>query len=352
MGRDHLVGVLLERDAQLVEVRAAIDAVAQGSGSVVIVSGPAGVGKTSLLRVAAEHARAAGFEVLSARGDELERDLAHGVTRQLLDRAVSKLDDGQRAALLGGAAALAAPVLGLPATHAPPSADPEFAARHGLTWLVAGLAERRPVVLVLDDVQWADAPALRWLAYLAQRLDELAVAVLLARRSGEDCPDGAALDAICRAAHELELRPLSREAVAELVCARTGLAPDDELVEGCMAASGGNPFLLDATLTALDEEGTPSLRRPLAGARRVGPVIVRRLARLPPDAAPQAPPGAGRGGGAGSRSLGMVRSSQRPRDSPSCRSSAPPRPPTGSSSPTCSRPATGWASPTGSCATP
>ena len=277
-------GVLLERDEQLALMGAAIEAVRSGAGSVLVLSGPAGVGKTSLLRAAVEQARSQGLEVLSARADELERDLGHGVTRQLLERAVSTLDDGERAALLSGAAALAGPVLGLAGAPAPHSADPEFAARHGLTWLVAGLAERRPLLLVLDDAQWADAPALRWLAYLAQRVDELAVVVLLARRTGEEVSDAAALDAICRDAHDIELAPLSRAAVAALVSARTGLTADDDLVERCLAASGGNPFLLDATLAALDEEGASSLRQPLAGVRRVGPVILRRLARLPADA--------------------------------------------------------------------
>ena len=284
MRRDIVAGVLLEREEQLGQLALAIDAATRGEGSVVVVSGVAGVGKTSLLRAAVERARSRGLAVLSARAEELERDLGHGVTRQLLDRPVCALGDDERAELLSGAAALAAPALGLPAAPAPRSEDPEFAARHGLTWLVAGLAERGPIVLTVDDVQWADAPALRWLAYLAQRLDELAVVLLLARRSGEASPDDAALDAICRAARDVELGPLSRAAVAELVHARTGLTPDEDLLEGCLAASGGNPFLLDATLAALAEEGTASLRPPLAGARRAGPVILRRLARLPPDA--------------------------------------------------------------------
>lgn len=284
MRREIVAGVLLERDEQLRQVGAGIDAASCGSGCVLVVAGPAGVGKTTLLQAAAEQARQRGREVLSARGEELERDLAHGVTRQLLDRVVRGLDDGEREALFEGAAALAAPVLGLPAVSAPPSADPEFAARHGLTWLLAGLAERRPIVLVLDDAQWADAPALRWLAYLAQRLDPLAVVILLARRPGEAGSDGGALDAICRDAQVIELGPLSRAAVAELVQTRIGLNPEEDLIDSCLAASGGNPFLLDATLTALDEEGPLSLRRPLAGARRVAPVILRRLARLPADA--------------------------------------------------------------------
>lgn len=177
------------------------------------------------------------------------------MTRQLFDRPLARLGEAGRARLLVGAAALAAPVLGLAAPPAPSSIDPEFAVRHGLTWLLAGLAERRPILLVLDDAQWADAPALRWLAYLAPRLDQLPVVVLLARRSGEAGADDPALDALCGAGGEIQLAPLSDAAVAELARARAGLAPDPDLVEKCVSASGGNPFLLDATLAALDEEG-------------------------------------------------------------------------------------------------
>lgn len=283
VGRDTVAGVLLERDEQLAAARAAIDAVVSGSGSVVVLSGPAGIGKTAVLRAAISHAQAQDVEVLTARGEELERDLGHGVTRQLLDPALAALGDEQRAELLKGAAALAAPVLGL-ATPAAPPADPEFAARHGLTWLLAGLAEHRPLVLALDDAQWADAPALRWLAYLADRLDQAAVTLLLTRRTGEPHADEIALDAICAAGRELRLAPLTAQAVAELVRARTGVIADEDLLAACVAASGGNPFLLVATLAALDEEGPSALRRPLGGARRVAPAILRRLARLGPDA--------------------------------------------------------------------
>ena len=284
MRHDLAAGLLLEREEQLRHVAAGVEAARSGSGSVLVVAGAAGIGKSSLLRAAAEHARERDLDVLTARGAELERDLGHGVTRQLLDRPLAQLGADGRAELLVGAAALAAPVLGLPAPPVPASVDAEFAVMHGLTWLLAGLAERRPTVLVLDDAQWADTPALRWLAYLAPRLDQLAAMVLLARRTGETGAGDAALDALCGAAGEIRLAPLSDAAVAELVRARTGLAPDAGLVEQCVAASGGNPFLLDATLAALDEEGIASLRQPLAGARRVAPAILRRLARLPPDA--------------------------------------------------------------------
>ena len=287
MVRRHVVGSgLVERDEQLARVCAEIEALEAGTGSVLVLSGPAGIGKTALLQSAVEFARDHGIEVLTARGDELERDLGHGVTRQLLDRAVRRLNDRDREVLLDGPAVLAAPVLGLGAPAAPPSLDPEFAARHGLTWLLAGLAEHRRIVLALDDAQWADPPSLRWLAYLARRLDQTPVMVLLSRRTGETSSDEVALDAIRAAGRELALAPLSASAVASLVRARVGPGADADLIGGCISASGGNPYLLHATLVALDEEGPSALGKPLlAGARRVAPTILRRLERLPGEAA-------------------------------------------------------------------
>jgi DNA-binding CsgD family transcriptional regulator len=281
--RDVVVRGLLERDEQLAVMRAAIERLRAGSGCVVVVSGPAGIGKTALLQATVEYARIQGAEILVARGEELERAFGHGVTRQLLDRVLTGLDDGELAALLEGAAALAAPVLGLPAPAAPLAVDPAFAAMHGLTWLLAGLADRRPVVLALDDAQWADPPALRWVAYLAQRLEHMPVMVLVTRRTAEDCADQAALDAICRSGQELVLAALSEAAIAKLVRVRAGLISAEAIAE-CAAASGGNPFLLHAILAAVDEEGTAALRRSVGGVRRVGPTILRRLARLPADA--------------------------------------------------------------------
>lgn len=286
VGRHTAESVLLERDEQLALVCAEIEALDAGAGSVLVLSGPAGIGKTALLQSAVECARDHGVEVLTARGDELERDLGHGVTRQLLDRAVKRLSARDREVLLDGPAALAAPVLGLDTPASPPSLDPEFAARHGLTWLLAGLAEHRRIVLALDDAQWADPPTLRWLVYLARRLDLAPVMVLLTQRTGEPSSDEAALDAIRAAGLELALAPLSASAVGSIVRARVGPSADPELIGGCISASGGNPYLLQATLAALDEEGASAIGQPfLPGVRRVAPTILRRLSRLPGDAA-------------------------------------------------------------------
>ncbi|MCP5978921.1 hypothetical protein NL364_30975, partial [Klebsiella pneumoniae] len=70
------------------------------------------------------------------------------------------------------------------APAAAPAADLGFGVLHGLFWLVANLAERSPVVICVDDVQWADAPSLRFLDYLALRLEGLPVLGALAARAG------------------------------------------------------------------------------------------------------------------------------------------------------------------------
>lgn len=79
---------LLERDGELAALRAAVDAARGRSGSVMIVRGPPGAGKTVLLEAAEAHGRAAGLRVLSSRGRELERAVALGVAVDLLTPAV------------------------------------------------------------------------------------------------------------------------------------------------------------------------------------------------------------------------------------------------------------------------
>ncbi len=100
---------LLEREHELGELMGVIDAAGGGCGSAVWVEGPAGIGKTRLLRAAREHARAAGMRVLSARAGALERDFAFGVVRALFEPAVAE----QPALISVGAARLAAPVVTL-----------------------------------------------------------------------------------------------------------------------------------------------------------------------------------------------------------------------------------------------
>ena len=182
----HGVDLLLERERELACIDAAIAAAREGSGRSVVVEGPAGIGKSAVL-AAARLGRGGATRFLRARGAELERDFAFGVVRQLFEPMLREATPAEREDLLQGPARLAARVLGLPGAleegEAPAAApDASFTVLHGLYWLCANLAADQPLVLIVDDAHWADAPSLRFLAYLLPRLDELKIALLVAAR--------------------------------------------------------------------------------------------------------------------------------------------------------------------------
>jgi predicted ATPase len=162
---------LLERDTELVAVTGLI-AATPGGGRLLAIEGPPGIGKTALVMEAKALAQKAGLQVLAARGSELERTFSYGVVRQLFEPFLASLRAEERAELLAGAAALAAPLFD-PAQQltAEPAADSSLATLHGLYWLAANLAARRPLLLAVDDLHWCDLPSLRWLAYLLPRME-------------------------------------------------------------------------------------------------------------------------------------------------------------------------------------
>jgi predicted ATPase len=101
---------LLERESEVALLGELIESAAGGAGAVVFVEGPAGIGKSGLLREAQALARAAGLTTASARGSELERDFAFGLVRQLFEPLVNTIAPKQRTRLFAGAARLARPL--------------------------------------------------------------------------------------------------------------------------------------------------------------------------------------------------------------------------------------------------
>jgi DNA-binding CsgD family transcriptional regulator len=272
---------LLEREAELAELRGALGRAAAGRGEVVLVEAAAGLGKSSLLRAVGEAAAEEGFTCLGARASELERDFAYGCVRQLLEPAVARASRSERDRLFASAAALAEPLFA-PAAAAPrpPAADSAFSVLHGLYWLLNNLAEGGPVALLVDDLQWADAESLRLLNYLAPRLDGLPLAVVAAARSGEAGAGDLARLAAGPDTVVLRPRPLSVEATEALCRRRLGDAVAAEFAAACREATGGNPFYLEALLREAAERGLAADAREAARVRRIGPAAVAQALLL------------------------------------------------------------------------
>jgi DNA-binding CsgD family transcriptional regulator len=276
------VAALLERDAELALLGSALDSALAGRGGVAVVQGSPGIGKTRLLEETKATARRRGLTVLAAIGGELEREFPYGVVRQLFDPVLGgERDPGE---LLEGAARLALPALSYaPAGDAVPS---EPSILHGLYWLIADLADRRPLLMVIDDAQWADPPSLRFAVYLARRVSELPVAIVLAARS----PDSDALLAqLADGRPVLELAPLSEQGVARLIAVALGSQVAPAFAAAVHAAAGGNPFMTGELVRAAEAEGLAPSAEAVSRLGRLATTGVdrsvrRRLRRLPPQA--------------------------------------------------------------------
>ncbi|HEY1776939.1 MAG TPA: AAA family ATPase [Solirubrobacteraceae bacterium] len=275
---------LLQREHELGQLRGALDAAAQGRGSLTLVTGAAGTGKSSLL--AAADADSGAVTVRRARGTELEHDFPFGVVRQLLEVPLQSLAPAERDRCLSGAASSAKRIF----ESAPQSRgadDGGFATLHGLYWLVANLAASRPLALVVDDAQWSDAPSLRALAYLAGRLDDLALALVVCVRSGETTPVADLLAALQShpETHRLELGELDGQTVAALVREFLPRA-SDELCAAFHESSGGNPLYVRELLRSVDGGGDGPSASDVrdAALSSVGDRVQRRLEAVGPEA--------------------------------------------------------------------
>ena len=251
-----------------------------------LLEGPAGIGKTSLLRSARDVAEQRGLVTLAATASPLDRDFPFGLVLQLLGPALEGADDARRERLLAGAAGRARELL---VGDGEVSDVPSHALLHGLYWLSANLAELAPLLLVVDDLQWADVPSLRYLEFLGRRLDGLPLAVVAAVRTGEPGADLDLLGALAAGptARTLTLAPLTEEGARDLIADALGEAPDVPFLNACRAATGGNPLLLRELVRAAAENhlhgrAGEAGRVQAMGSAGIAAAVERRLKTLGP----------------------------------------------------------------------
>ncbi|MFC1430881.1 AAA family ATPase [Streptacidiphilus sp. N1-3] len=289
---------LYEREGLTARAEQALDALREGFrsggtdlGSLLLYSGEAGLGKTSMLAELRRSVAAGDVActLLTARGGEQQRNVPFHVVRQLLQPALAKLSEAQRRDLFESWYDIAAPALGLTAPSAGMQSDPQ-GVRDALDWVMARLAVRQnPLVLIVDDLHWADLESLSWLAAFASRVPGLPLLAALAFRPDEMPPEGDPLLAADVASGGLlKLQTLGPDAVAALVREEFGEDADELFCHQCWSITGGVPYdlvtlfgkLRDRQLKAVDEN-VPALLELVAAGR--GPAVAKRLEKFGPD---------------------------------------------------------------------
>ncbi|WP_246536453.1 ATP-binding protein [Saccharopolyspora endophytica] len=250
-----------------------------GRARCVVVRGASGAGKTRLLSGVRQHEWARGCTVLRARCSEVDSPSDFHAVRMLFAPLELGADD---------VADPAVPVL-FPALSPEIRPAADYAVLSGLHSLAADLMSSAALVLVVDDAHRCDEGSLRWLDFLLRRADDLPLLVVLGYRC--DALGGAAQAAMSgivaqRATTVIELGPLTRADVGEVVAAVFPERSDGRFVDACARVSGGNPGLLHRLLDDLvragvrpDSEGAAAVEE--MGREVLADSVLSRLAGQP-----------------------------------------------------------------------
>jgi hypothetical protein len=265
---------LVGRDAALAVLRAALQGTARGRGELVLLAGEAGIGKTALAAELARQADAAGALVLWGQCWQGEAVPAYWPWVQVL-RAAAEADPE---AALGDAGRLLSGGDGAPAGRGEEPAAARFRLFDAVVRVLAGLAGRQPLVLVLDDLHWADEASLRLLRFAARHLAPSPVLLLGTYR---DLEAPARLQQVAGAGQVVPLAGLAPAEVAALMAAVTGDRPPEALAADVWRRTGGNPFFV-RELSRLLAAQPPGGGLPAAPAvlDSIRDTLERRLARL------------------------------------------------------------------------
>ena len=274
---EHLVG----RAEELGAFNQLLTGLDSGEGAAVALVGEPGIGKTRLLAELAARSDARGHLVLSGSASELERDLPFWVFVDALEEYVQGLDPRVLASLdedVRTELGRVFPSLSALASGRPPASHERYRSHRAVSALLARLAEATPVLLLLDDLHWADTASIELLGALLRRPPSPVVMALAMRHRQLPERLSAALENAHRADAlvRIELRPLSRSESGELL----GTSVDGSKAAALHDESGGNPFYLEHLARSVSEApgtGTPG-REPWLGDIDVPPSVAAALA--------------------------------------------------------------------------
>ncbi|OEV09632.1 helix-turn-helix transcriptional regulator [Streptomyces nanshensis] len=250
--------MLLERDKEMAQVDGALCAAVDGRSSMIVVTGPLGIGRSALLRGLAAGADGSDVRVLTAHAALMEQDFAFGVVRQLFDSLMTGATPEARRKLREEPDRFARSVFsGDDGTAGmDPGIDTSEATLHGLRSLLVGLCEETPLLILVDDLQWADVPSLRWLAYLAKRLRGLRIVLVCTLREGDPWSRYALVREVTECAGQtLSPTPLSLDATRVMIEEQFEEPGEEPYVRACHEVSAGNPLFLLSVLVGMAVSG-------------------------------------------------------------------------------------------------
>ena len=264
------VAALVGRQRELAELLGALDAVTRGHGTLWLLEGEPGIGKTHLAAALSEHARAAGFTVLWGRCWEDGGAPAFWpwtqILRDLVDARLNATQGDVHEPLLTRVASIVPELAAAPAeSGAEPTTDQgRFALFDAVTTILRQAAASSPLLLVFDDVHAADLDSLRLLQFVARDLPHGRIAMVAtyraadARRSGT----GTLLARMGRDGRVLPLRGLTEAEVGEFVEQIAGEPARTAVIRTVHQATQGNPLFVDSITHLLVAEQRLQLVQP------------------------------------------------------------------------------------------
>jgi DNA-binding CsgD family transcriptional regulator len=280
--------VLIGRAHELSGLEQRLRWAAVSGAQVVLLEGETGIGKTRLLEEGVKCASSLGLQVFWGAAEQLEHTRPFGVVAEALDLRPSSSDPARVhiARLLTGGKDEEAEIQSF--------ADAEPRIRYlileAILELVENLAVKAPVLLVLEDLHWADSSSLLTLRALAQRLSHLGLVLLASFRPWPRTSEfHAAMEGLVnQSALHLQLNPLNDESVDALAADLMGAAPAENLREQ-LRRTKGNPLFVIELLRALDSEGLLKVvdgrveMQPVNLPHSLNLILLRRLSYLPKD---------------------------------------------------------------------
>ena len=290
------------RQKEITQLRHCLEGAIRGQGSLVLVAGEPGLGKTRLVSELAIDTADRGLQVLTGRAYETEGMPPYLPFIEALNQRIRGRTQEELREDLGETAPYVAKLVPelrqcLPDVRELPALDPQaerYRLFEGVTDFLINVADHTPLLLFLDDLHWADDATLLLLQHLARRLTEASLLVVGAYRHTE-VDDRHPLTPVLaelarqRLASSITLRPFEREEAGALVEAILGKAPATRVVDALFAAAAGNPFFTEELVRNIQERGH-DLADPQAAVddwaipQGVRHVIGRRLARLGDEA--------------------------------------------------------------------